>query len=257
MLLDGINVSTIPMEHNLQVIARGLSEAGASRLDGVYLYVAGIVTPQVREEISAFVRSRVSADAIDVQDDLVAAARAVCGKSEGIVAILGTGSNACFWDGRSVSFKVRSGGYIIGDEGGGASLGKLFLADFIKGLVPADIASDFASSHDASYEGIVALVYRSEAPAGALGSLAPWLLERYSSSSYIKDLIDGNFRSFIQRSLLRYDVSRYPVGVVGGWGNACKDIFTPLCAAAGIRLGRFLPEPVSGLVEYHSTAFRK
>lgn len=252
VLLPGINVSTIAMERNLEVIAEGLAAAGASRVDGLYLYVAGIVTPQVREEVSAFVRSRISLDDFDIQDDLVAAARSVCGRSEGIVAILGTGSNACFWDGSTVSFRVRSGGYIIGDEGGGACLGKLFLGDYIKGLVPDDVASDFASSHDASYEGIVALVYRSEAPAGALGSLAPWLLERYPSSGYVKELIDGNFRSFIQRSLLRYDVSRLPVGVVGGWGSACREIFTRLCAEAGIQTGTFVAQPIDGLVRYHN-----
>ena len=252
VLLPGINVSTIAMERNLEVIAEGLAAAGASRVDGLYLYVAGIVTPQVREEVSAFVRSRISLDDFDIQDDLVAAARSVCGRSEGIVAILGTGSNACFWDGSTVSFRVRSGGYIIGDEGGGACLGKLFLGDYIKGLVPDDVASDFASSHDASYEGIVALVYRSEAPAGALGSLAPWLLERYPSSGYVRELIDGNFRSFIQRSLLRYDVSRLPVGVVGGWGSACREIFTRLCAEAGIQTGTFVAQPIDGLVRYHN-----
>lgn len=252
VLLPGINVSTIAMERNLEVIAEGLAAAGASRVDGLYLYVAGIVTPQVREEVSAFVRSRISLDDFDIQDDLVAAARSVCGRSEGIVAILGTGSNACFWDGSTVSFRVRSGGYIIGDEGGGACLGKLFLGDYIKGLVPDDVASDFASSHDASYEGIVALVYRSEAPAGALGSLAPWLLERYPSSGYVRELIDGNFRSFIQRSLLRYDVSRLPVGVVGGWGSACREIFTRLCAEAGIQTGAFVAQPIDGLVRYHN-----
>lgn len=252
VLLPGINVSTIAMQRNLEVIAEGLAAAGASSVDGLYLYVAGIVTPQVREEVSAFVRSRISLDDFDIQDDLVAAARSVCGRSEGIVAILGTGSNACFWNGSTVSFRVRSGGYIIGDEGGGACLGKLFLGDYIKGLVPDDVASDFASSHDASYEGIVALVYRSEAPAGALGSLAPWLLERYPSSGYVRELIDGNFRSFIQRSLLRYDVSRLPVGVVGGWGSACREIFTRLCAEAGIQTGTFVAQPIDGLVRYHN-----
>ena len=250
-LLPGMNVSTIAMERNLRTLSEGLLLAGASELDGFYLYTAGIVTPQVREQISAHVRSLASVGEIDVQDDLVAAARAVCGRAEGIVAILGTGSNACAWNGREVSFRVRSGGYILGDEGGGAALGKLFLSDLIKGLVPEPLAAEFALTHDASYEGIVALVYRSEAPAGALGSLAPWLLDRYDNP-YVKELIDGNFRSFINRSLKKYDVGDHSVGVVGGWGCACRDIFTGLCAEAGIRTGVFEPAPIEGLLKYHS-----
>ncbi len=252
LLLPGMNVSTIAMENNIRTLFTGLDQAGARELDGFYLYTAGIVTPEVRRQLTDCVRSMVQVPEVEVQDDLVAAARAACGHSKGIVAILGTGSNACFWDGVSVSFKVRSGGYIIGDEGGGACLGKLFLGDLIKGIVPAPVAEDFASSHDASYEGIVALVYRSEAPAGALGSLAPWLLERYDTSSYVRELIDGNFRSFIRRSLLHYDIQHYPVGVVGGWGNACRDIFTRLCAESGVRVRGFVSEPIEGLVAYHS-----
>jgi N-acetylglucosamine kinase-like BadF-type ATPase len=252
VLLPGINVSTISMERNLEVLAEGLSAAGVPHLDGLYLYVAGIVTPQVRSEVLDFVRSKVSVGDFDIQDDLVAAARSVCGRSEGIVAILGTGSNACFWDGSGVNIGVRFGEYVTGDEGGGACLGKLFLGDYIKGLVPSDVADEYAASHDASYEGIVALVYRSEAPAGALGSLAPWLLERYGTSSYVRELIDGNFQSFIRRSLLRYDVARYPVGVVGGWGSACREIITRLCAEAGIQTGTFVAQPIDGLVRFHS-----
>ena len=251
LLLPGMNVSTAAPEHNLQVLRDGLSQAGVTALDGFYLYTAGIVTPQVREQLSSYIRSLVDVADIDIQDDLVAAARAVCGRSEGIVAILGTGSNACFWDGASVSFRVRSGGYIIGDEGGGAVLGKLFLSDYIKGVVPAAVADDFASRFDASYEGIVALVYRSESPAGALGSLAPFILSHYDNP-YVKSLVDGNFRSFVKRSLLKYDVDRYPVGVVGGFGNACRDIFTRICSEEGVRVGRFEAEPIGGLVEYHS-----
>ena len=251
LLLPGMNVSTATPEHNRQVLRDGLAQAGAGSLDGFYLYTAGIVTPQVREDLSAFIRSICDVRDIDIQDDLVAAARAVCGRSEGIVAILGTGSNACFWDGGAVSFRVRSGGYILGDEGGGAVLGKLFLSDYIKGAVPAAVAADFASRFDATYEGIVALVYRSESPAGALGSLAPFILSHYGDP-YVKALVDGNFRSFVRRSLLKYDTARYPVGVVGGWGNACRDIFTRICAEEGVRVGRFESEPIRGLLEYHS-----
>lgn len=250
ILLPGMNVSTISMERNLETLSEGLRQAGARNLDGLYIYTAGIVTPQVREAFTERIRSIVDVEDIEIQDDLVAAARAVCGRAPGIVAILGTGSNACQWDGEKVSFRVRSGGYIIGDEGGGAVLGKMFLADYIKGLVPEDLAADFASSHDASYEGIVALVYKSAAPAGALGSLAPWLLERYSHP-YIKGLIDSNFQSFIDRSLKHYDTNLYPVGVVGGWGCACREIFSSLCEASGIRLGSFESEPITGLVKYH------
>lgn len=251
MHFPGMNVSTMPMEHVLEVLSGALESIGIKEADGIYIYVAGIVTPQVTRQLTDCIEQHLKAGEIDIQNDLMAAARAVCGHEKGVVAILGTGSNTCFYDGVSVSQKVRSGGYIIGDEGGGAALGKQFLSDFIKGLVPEDLAADFASGHDASYEGIVNFVYKSPAPAGALGSLAPWLLERYSHP-YVKSLIDGNFLSFINRSLRHYNTADYPVGVVGGWGWACRDIFCRLCLEHGVRPGRFEREPIGGLVKYHS-----
>lgn len=249
-LLPGINVSTANREHNIETLEKGLSELGGNSLDGIYFYTAGIVTPELREYLDAFIRARVKVKEVEICTDLVAAARAVCGRRPGIVAILGTGSNTCFYNGSVVSQKVRSGGYIIGDEGGGACLGKLFLADYIKGLVPEAVAKDFESGFDSSYEGIVAGVYRSESPAGYLGSMAPFILSHYDDP-YIKDLVDGNFRAFVQRALKRYDTDRYPVGVVGGFGWANREIFTRLCEEAGVRLGTFLPEPIEGLIRYH------
>ena len=249
-LLPGINVSTASMDRNMDTIAAGMKEFAASQPDGVYFYTAGIVTPEVRGRLEAAIRAYANPSEVEICTDLVAAARAVCGRDPGIVAIVGTGSNTCFYDGHEVSQAVRSGGYIIGDEGGGAVLGKLFLADLIKGLVPDEVARDFASRYDASYEGIVAGVYRSEAPAGFLGSFAPFILSHYDNP-YVKSLVDGNFRSFIERSLKRYPTDRYPLGVVGGFAWACKDIFSRLCEEAGIQLGVFLPEPIDGLIKYH------
>ena len=249
-LFPGMNVSTMPLSHVLEVLSGALDSLGRPSLEGIYLYVAGIVTPQIRETLEGCIRGKVQVGEIEVQNDLVGAARSVCGREKGIVAILGTGSNTCFYDGTSVSQKVRSGGYIIGDEGGGACLGKLFLADFIKGLVPEGVASDFASKFDASYEGIVENVYKSPAPAGFLGSLAPFILSHYDDP-YVRELVDGNFRSFVRRALRRYDTESYPVGVAGGLGFACKDIFTRICTQEGVRLGAFEAEPINGLLRYH------
>lgn len=248
----GMNVSTMPMEHVLEVLYGSLAELGVAEAEGLYLYTAGVVTPEIRSQLVSGIRERVAVKDIDIQDDMMAAARAVCGNGKGIVAILGTGSNTCFFDGSTLSQNVRSGGYIIGDEGGGASLGKIFLADLVKGLVPSDVRAAFAEKFDDSYAGVVSLVYKSPTPAASLGSIAPVLLPLYDKSEYVKGLIDGNFRLFIERSLKAYDTASYPVGVVGGWGYVCRDIFSRLCADSGIRTGTFVKAPIDGLVNFHA-----
>lgn len=249
-LRAGTNVSSMKLEDIKSTLTEAFASEGLDKAAGFYLYTAGVVTPEIADELVNHLRSLAQIDEIEINNDLMGAARGACGHEPGIAAILGTGSNTCFYDGSTLSQKVYSGGYVIGDEGSGASLGKLFLADFIKGLVPDEIASDFAKEFDSSYAGIVQGVYRSTSPSGYLGSLAPFILRHYSHP-YAKALVDKNFQSFIDRSLLRYDTARYPVGIVGGFGWACKDIITHLLDKAGIKVSRFIKAPIEGLCEYH------
>ena len=237
----GMNVSTMRMEDVQATLAEAVGREGLMNAGGFYLYTAGIVTPEVRRMVEGLLREHFRIGDVDIQNDLTGAARAACGHEPGIAAILGTGSNTCFYDGELLTQKVYSGGYVIGDEGSGASLGKRFLADYIKGLVPEPLATDFAREFDASYASIVQGVYRSASPSGYLGSLAPMILRHYDHP-YAKDLVDRNFQDFIDRSLLR----------VGGFGWACRDILRPLCEKAGIRISRFIQAPIEGLCAYHT-----
>ena len=246
----GMNISTMQISTIKEILSESVFAEGLQNIKGFYLYTAGVLTDAIRSELAEIIRGICSQAQIDIQNDLMGAARSVCGHSSGIAAILGTGSNTCFYDGKTLSQEVYAGGYVIGDEGSGATLGKLFLADFIKGLVPEEVAADFAREFDSSYAGIVERVYRSSSPSSYLGSLAPFLLAHYANS-YVKALVDGNFKAFIDLALLRYDVDRYPVGIVGGFGWACKDILRPLLDEAGIRVSRFIKAPIDGLCEYH------
>ena len=252
-LKPGMNVSTMKMEDILATVTDAFETEDLNALDarGFYLYTAGVVTDQIRKEIASHVQSISSIEDVDVQDDLMGAARAVCGREPGIAAILGTGSNACFYDGVSIHRKVYSGGFILGDEGSGARLGKLFLSDFLKGYVPDNVAEDFSKEFDSSYAAIVEGVYRSSSPSGDLGSLAPFILS-HKDNGYIRNLIEGNFEAFIDRMLSKYDISRYPVGLVGGFAWACRDILQPMLLERGIRVSNILKSPAEGLCSYHS-----
>ena len=261
ILTGGMNISSMSEEAILSVIR----EAGAGlepcrgSIDGIFLYIAGVLSPALRQKLEGALSGAVAAEAVgapkiavDIQNDLIGCARAVCGHGPGIAAILGTGSNSCQFDGTAITAHVNTGGFILGDEGSASALGRLFVSDLIKGLVPREIADAFAKDHDSSYAGIVQKVYHSEgSPAGYLGSLAPFILGHYSHP-YIKDMVDGNFRSFIDRCLRRYEVEKYPVGIVGGFGCACSHIFGPLAEEAGIKVSGYIAEPVEGLIEYHT-----
>lgn len=247
----GMNLSTMRMEDILGILSEafdsGMFHGG---IIGLYLYAAGVVTDSVRDKLTTYLRSRADIDDVDIEDDLTGAARAVCGHSPGIAAILGTGSNACFYDGTAVSREVYSGGYILGDEGSAATLGKLFLSDYLKGMVPESVAEEFRRSFDSTYTAIIDGVYHSASPSAFLGSLAPFIVS-YMDVPYISGLIKGNFKAYIDRILTRYDVSKYPVGIVGSFGWACRDILVPMLEQSGITVSKVIKDPVDELCKYH------
>jgi len=250
----GTNVSTMPMsavEAVVRDVCGQIIEQGIA-IDAVYMYTAGVVTAGVRTALMQTFQSIFAGATVEIEDDLTAAARAACGHRAGIVAILGTGSNSCQFDGEKIVKRIYSGGFILGDEGSAATLGKLFIADLLKGMVPKYIADDFASRYQYDYAAIVGNVYHSTtSPSAFLGGLAPFILEYYNDV-YIRTLVDDNFRAFIRRSLKQYDVDRYPVGVVGGFGNALKSIFSEIATQEGITLSRFISSPIEELIKYHT-----
>ena len=250
-LSAGMNVSTMKMDH-IESIVRGAAERlPVGKYDEIHFYTAGVLTPSIQAELETVLCRCFEVTEVEVQTDLVASARAACGHEPGIAAIMGTGSNSCQWDGEKIVKHVKSGGFIIGDDGSASVIGKLFISDFIKGLVPEEIAAEYAEKYPHEYPDIVEMVYHNpESPSGWLGSLCPFILSHYSHP-YIKQLVDGSFKAFVERSLRQYETDKYPVGIIGGFGNALKDIVRPIFEENGIRIRAFIPSPVEELIKYH------
>lgn len=257
----GMNLATMPQDVIESIVREAVSSLKEKGLDSdvteVHFYAAGLIVaegeriPRQVEGLDAVLRSLFPKAEMEYASDLLDAARSVCGHKPGVAAIMGTGSNSCLFDGENVVKNVRSAGFILGDEGGGARLGKLFMSDFLKGLVPEPVAGEFAGDFKVDYMTVVQNVYRGEAPSKYLGSFAPWILERYDSSEYVRALVDQNFKDFIERALRQYDVERYPVGVVGGFGYANREILKKVAEPYGIRFSTIIPAPIEGLVDYH------
>ena len=138
--------------------------------------------------------------------------------------------------------------YLIGDEGSAAALGRMVLADLVKELVPEDLMEAFSAFHETDYASVVRNVYKSPAPSRYLGSLAPFILE-HRGDAYVDALVERNFRDLFERALTRYD--RFSVGVVGGFGCACRKELERLGAEYGMAFSRFIPSPMEGLIDYH------
>lgn len=255
----GMNVATADSAFIESVLKEALRELNAfgETVREIHFYAAGLISdgkavPDSAVRLDAEFRKVFPEAEIEYASDLLDAARAVCGRKPGIAVILGTGSNSCEYDGEKIVKNVRSGGFILGDEGGGACLGRRFVSDFLKGLVPEPVASDFASRYKVDYLTIVQNVYKGLAPARYLGSFAPFISSYYGKCRYVTDLVDDNFRSLFERCLSQYDTEHLKVGVVGGYAEAHRETLERIAAEYGITISAVMASPVDGLVKYHS-----
>ncbi len=257
----GMNIATMPIEAIKAIINEAAPQLNpnSEKVTELHYYAAGLIIPEgekippVAKNLDASLKEYFPDAEMEYASDLLDAARAVCGHKPGIAAIMGTGSNSCLYDGKNIVKNVRSAGFILGDEGGGACLGKMFMADFLKGLVPEPVSGEFARDFQVDYFTVVQKVYKSEAPSKYLGEFAPWIMARYDSCPYVRELVDRNYRNFIERALSQYDIRKYPVGVVGGFGYAHQEKLRKVAAEYGIRFSEIIATPIEGLIKYHTS----
>ena len=218
-------------------------------VEEIHFYGAGVVSCAAAAPLADALSMWYPFAHMEFHSDMLAAARALFGNGSGVVAIMGTGSNSCLYENGQIVKNIRPGGFILGDEGSGAALGKAFLSDFIKGLLPEPIEADFIRRYGLDYQEIVQKVYREPAASAFLASFAPFILER-AGEPYIDDLVNLVLESFVVRSLKRYGQS-VKVGVVGSFGCACESMLREIGARHSLEFTEFIKSPIDRLTEYH------
>ena len=220
-------------------------------VSSVYYYGAGCSTP-VKNMIVENAFEKIFPNArIHISHDLLAAAHALCGDKEGIAAILGTGSNSCFYDGKDITDGIFSLGYFFGDEGSGAYLGKQLLTAYLHKELPEDVEQRFKEEYSMSLESILDAVYTKPAPSRFLASFSRFI-NNNRNHPYIYNLLTEAFRSFFKYQVCCYARHKeVPVHFVGSVAYHYKDILTEIGLEFGIKTGKFIKAPIDGLVEYH------
>ena len=220
------------------------------KLDQVYYYGAGCSSYEKKNILGASLVAQFKTP-IQVESDLLAAARGLFKCEAGIACILGTGSNSCFYDGKIIVKNVKAAGYILGDEGSGAVLGKLFLADLLKGLAPKELANEFHEKFRISVNDVMESVYTLPFPNRFLGTIA-YFLGDYMDNEYVYNLLTNNLRSFFNRNVCQYDYINYPIRFVGSLAYAYPDILQEVAQEFGVEIDVIEETPMNGLIEFHS-----
>ena len=255
----GLSPTCLDPEHSQEIVRKAIpaiNPKGRS-VEEIYFYGAGLVSRESCAALEEALQMWCPMASVHFYSDILAAARALFEDGSGVVAIMGTGSNSCLYENGEIVRNIRPGGYILGDEGSGVSLGRAFLADLVKGLVPKNVEDDFQKEFGLDYPQIVRKVYKEQAASAFMASLAPFILA-HKEDRYIRELTEDCLESFIRRALSRYaedaadkEAARR-IGVVGSFGNACEDMLREIGSRYGLEFVRFIKSPIDELVTYHS-----
>ena len=220
-------------------------------IDSVYFYGAGCTPEKAPTLRRAIADSLPVVGNIKAYSDMLAAARGLCDREAGITCILGTGSNSCFYDGKEIVNHISPLGFILGDEGSGAVLGKLLVGDILKNQLSPAIKEAFLKQFDLTVPEIIDRVYRQPFPNRFLASLSPFIAQHLEEPG-IRQLVLGSFIAFLRRNVMQYNYTQYPAHFIGSVAHCYKEILQEAAQETGIRIGKILQSPMEGLIQYHS-----
>lgn len=215
----------------------------------VFFYGAGC-RDTGKERMQQALAEAFSGATIFVETDLLGAARAVCGNTEGIVAILGTGANSGHYDGEQLVSNISPLGYILGDEGSGAVLGRRLLGDIFKQQLPAELIADFEKTYSLSINTLLQKVYR-EPKANAFLASFTTFLSKHRKHAAIQQLLKEEFVRFFQRNILPYQQPSLSVSLIGGIAATFAEELLQVAHSLDLQIGNILPAPIQGLINYH------
>ena len=217
----------------------------------MHFYGAGCVGERAKEVVRDALSQLIRYEDIEIASDLLGAARALCGHEAGIACILGTGANSCYYDGENIEANTHPLGYILGDEGSGAYIGKKIVSDALKGLMDDELTEKFWQWAGMSYEEIIEHVYRLPYPNRFLAGFTRFAAENIDND-VVRSIIRDAFVSFIDRNLMQYErVGQVGIGYVGSVAIVFEEILADVMRERGLKMGKMLKTPISGLIEWH------
>ncbi len=220
--------------------------------DSIFYYGAGCSTPNNNKIVyDALVQINPVAH-IDVQHDLLAVARSLCQHKEGIAVILGTGSNSCLYNGEQIIANTPSLGYVIGDEGSGAYIGKQVLSDIWYNITPAELKKDFFEKFPLQIDYYLTKIYKEPAANAFLASFTTWL-GKHKSHGYVQQLLKKCFTDFMEKQIVPYNKNiSNTIHCTGSIAFYFRDEWKDVILQYGYELGTVEQIPINGLIQYHS-----
>lgn len=232
-------------------------ELNPNEIANVFFYGAGCGAQERSSSVEGYLQNFFPAAEISAKSDALGAARALLHNDQGIIVILGTGSNISYYDGTKLEAKTPSLGFILGDEGSGAHMGRLLLRDFFYGRMDSVLGKKLSSHYDMDLAHVLNMIYDNPKPSTYLASFVPFLLDNVENPS-IADLITRSFEEMYQLHLKCYpQLESLKIGVTGSVGCLFSSILDRVGSQHGFEVYKYLRYPIGSLVDYHVSLYRK
>ena len=253
IITQGISPYFLSTEQITDLLQKELkSKLKNVEVDEVYYYGTGCANPTNVKSVKKAISKVFAGAKIEVTHDLMAAARALCGREKGIACILGTGSNSCYYDGKKIVKNSPGLGYVLGDEGSGAYLGRKVIQYYLYGTFDYELRGRFDLTYTTTAAEILENVYKKPLPNRYLAGFAKFLAEN-RGHYMIENIIEDGLNDFFFNHLCKYrEVWTLPVHFAGSIAFGFKDVVQQLCNSYEFELGKVMKNPMEGLVAYHS-----
>lgn len=247
--MNPYNVSTDTMRKEIE--ERIVPNVPVDMVEAMFIYASGCSAKEKQREVIDWFAPFFPNTRIEVEGDLLGAARACCGKKAGMAAILGTGSNSCLYDGERIVENVPSLGYVLCDEGAGTNIGKLLLRDYLRGRMPKEVSEMFAQRYKGEETDFLNRLYKGEAPNYYLASFASFVIEN-KTNPYCREVICRAFRDFFMQQISTYSsYNKYVLNIVGSIGSLAEEELRQVAKDFEVEIGKVIKAPLKALVQFH------
>jgi len=217
----------------------------------IYYYGTGCANPLNARSVKKAISKSFSGAKVEVTHDLMGAARALCGRDKGVACILGTGANSCYYNGKKILKNSPGLGYVLGDEGSGAYLGKKVIQYYLYGTFDDELRGRFDLTYTTNASEILENVYKKPLPNRYLAGYARFLADN-RGHYMIENIIEDGLNDFFFTHLCKYrEAWSLPIHFAGSIAFGFKDVLQQLCNSYEFELGRVMKNPMEGLIEYH------
>jgi len=247
----GFNAYYQPVDDLRKNIRESVIPSVKEEVSEIFFYGSGVSSPKNQKAIKDTFIEFFPAAQIEIGWDLLAAARALCGREPGIACIMGTGSNSCLYDGQKIIDNVANLGWILADEGSGANIGKKFLIDYLRKKMPEKLSEQFRERFPFSREEFLEKIYQQPKPSTFLGSFAKFIFQ-HLKEPYCYKLVYDSFAEFYENNVMKYDnYQNLKVHFTGSISFYFSDLLRQVANDRGITVKNILESPIAGLTLYH------